>query len=275
MYRDIVTFIDGAPHTEGVGDCVLQLAATFAAHLTIIGLPRDPGHAMHLANAPAKALKEALHKAQGAAESASRILEERALAAGIPCLHQTFDMPAPDFPQLVTRVSRRFDLSVMPLPSFESFTEDEALFEAALLNSGRPVLGVPRRASACEKFARVMVAWDGGREAARAVGDAMPLLERADLVEIVTIGVDKNPADEELPGCHIAGHLARHGVNCEFRRLDGRDKPAKLLLGRAGELGADLLVMGAYRHSRWRQAVLGGATRDIMQDSKIAVLMSR
>ncbi len=275
MIRDIVTFIDGAVHTEGVGDAALLLAGQFQAHLAVVGLPRDAGHAMHLANAPARALADAVQKAQGAAERAGQAIEQKGIANGLSCLHQTFDVPAADYPELVTRVARRFDCAVLSLPGTDTHTEDEAIFEAVLLNSGRPALGVPRRVAAPQKFGRILVAWDGGRESARAVGDAMPLLERAEYVDVARIGDAAKSIDDELPGCHIAGHLARHGISCEFRRLTGRNSVANLLLGHAAEMAADLIVMGAYRHSRWRQAVLGGATTDIMRETKIPLLMSR
>ena len=275
MYRDIVALVDGAPHAEGVGDCALALAATHSAHLTIIGLPRDPGHVMHLAQAPARVLAQALHQSQNAAEACAASIEQRALSNGIACLHQTIETPAADYPALIEQVARRFDLCVIALPSFESFSEDEKLFEAPLFRSGRPVLAVPRGAPAPAAFDRIMVAWDGGREAARAIGDSMPILMRAKIVEVVTIAGRNGAHEAELPGCHISGHLSRHGVSNEFRRLDGRDSPGNLLLGRATDMQADLIVMGAYRHSRWRQAVIGGATRDMMQKTKIPLLMAR
>ena len=275
MIRDIVVLVDGAAHTEGVGDCALLLASMFSSHLTIVGLPRDPGHVMHLAHSPARVLKEALHQAQTAAEADAARIEKAAAARGVSCAHQTVEVPAADYPALIEKVTRRFDICVMPLPSFESYSEDEKLFEGPLFRSGRPVLAVPRGAPAPEAFERVAVAWDGGREAARAVGDAMPIMARAKAVEIMTIAGRNGADDHEPPGCHIAGHLARHGASAEFRRLDGRDAPAKLLLARAEEAGSNLMVMGAYRHSRWRQAVLGGATRDMMQATKIPLLMAR
>ena len=126
---------------------------------------------------------------------------------------------------------------------------------------------------------RVMVAWDGGREAARAVGDALPLLARAESVAVLVI----NPSQDghgEQPGADIALHLARHGITVEAQHLEAQHLEAQdlsvgdALLSRLADQDIDLLVMGAYGHSRLRELVLGGVTRKIFQQMTVPVLMS-
>ena len=119
-----------------------------------------------------------------------------------------------------------------------------------------------------------MVCWDGSRNAARAIADALPLLARAKAVEVVIV-TGKPGESDEIAGADIAHHLARHGLKVEVERLVARDIDiTSTLLSRAADLGADLIVMGGYGHSRWREFVLGGATRGILASMTVPVLMS-
>jgi nucleotide-binding universal stress UspA family protein len=144
------------------------------------------------------------------------------------------------------------------------------------LASGRPVLVVPY-AGAFENIGRrVLIGWNATREAARAVSDAMPLLAAAEIVTVLTVDPREGPhGDGELPGADISLHLARHGVKAEIERTVSADLPVgDVLLSRAADLGADLLVMGAYGHSRARELLLGGATRSLLRSMTVPVLMS-
>lgn len=153
---------------------------------------------------------------------------------------------------------------------------DEDPFEISaidlVMRSGRPVLVMPHGVK-CEVVGRhVVIAWNASREAARAVADAMPILEAAETVDILTVAPD---ADGELPGADIAAHLAHHGIAVEVREAgDGDDDAGVSLLHYVEESGADLLVMGAYGHSRIREFVFGGVTRHVLQMMKVPVLMS-
>lgn len=123
---------------------------------------------------------------------------------------------------------------------------------------------------------RIVIAWSSTREAARAVSDAMPFLESADLVNVLTIDPREGPDGHgELPGADIAVHLARHGVKAQIERTVSAGLPVgEVLLSRIADLGADLLVMGAYGHSRVRELLLGGATRSVLRSMTLPVLMS-
>jgi nucleotide-binding universal stress UspA family protein len=148
--------------------------------------------------------------------------------------------------------------------------------ERLAIESGRPVLFVPFAGKVSTVGKRVLVAWNGRREAARAVFDALPLLKRAGHVRILWINPQKEmrPAGD-VPTAEIAASLARHGVKCEAASTIARDMDvAKTLLSSVADEGADLLVMGAYGHSRIREFVLGGATRDVLAHMTVPVLMS-
>ena len=150
------------------------------------------------------------------------------------------------------------------------------LAESMVLASGKPVLLLPAEAPFLA-IRRVLVGWNASREAARAVADAMPLLARAEAVELLVVDPDRRPAlHGQDPGADIARHLARHDVRVEVRTLaSGGESIGHVLFSRAADFGADLLVMGAYGHSRLTELAFGGATRTALREAKLPVLMSR
>lgn len=153
---------------------------------------------------------------------------------------------------------------------------DVAATKHIALESGRPVLVVPRACAVGTLGQRVLVAWNGSREAVRAVHDALPLLTRASQVQVAVI----NPAvgygaHGAVPGADLCLHLARHGVQAEayVGHADSHDIGAALH-AQATAIGADLVVMGAYGHSRFRELVLGGVTRHLLQHLSVPMLMA-
>jgi nucleotide-binding universal stress UspA family protein len=146
------------------------------------------------------------------------------------------------------------------------------------LQSGRPVLVVPSVGRYDRIGRQVMIAWNGSREAARAVSDAMPFLQQAERVTVLAI--DPHSGSEagthgDVPGADIALHLARHGVKADAAQVRAADvSVADMLLSRAADQEADLLVMGAYGQSRLRELVLGGVTRNILAHMTLPVLLS-
>jgi nucleotide-binding universal stress UspA family protein len=153
---------------------------------------------------------------------------------------------------------------------------DVAATKHIALESGRPVLVVPRSCSVDRIGRCVLVAWNGSREAVRAVHDALPLLARAEQVQVAVI----NPAvgyggHGAVPGADLCLHLARHGVRAEayVGHADSHDIGAALH-AQATAIGADLVVMGAYGHSRFRELVLGGVTRHLLRHLSIPMLMA-
>jgi nucleotide-binding universal stress UspA family protein len=124
------------------------------------------------------------------------------------------------------------------------------------------------------KLDHVMVCWDSGRAAARAIGDAMPLLQRAGRIEVVIV-TNESGKQDQIEGADIGTHLARHGLNVELKRIPlGDIDVAATLLSHAADEGVDFIVMGGYGHSRLREFVLGGVTRSILRSMTAPVLMS-
>jgi nucleotide-binding universal stress UspA family protein len=170
---------------------------------------------------------------------------------------------------LFGRIARRFDLAVISQDEPDKAQSEELVVEGALFESGRPLVMVPYIHKSGLKLERVMVCWDGSRPAARAVADAMPLLGRARKVDDVVVAPAKI---DEMPGADVAEHLARHVTVERIARanLDVNDA----LFNFAADSGADLVVMGGYRHSRMREFVLGGTTRAMLTSMTVPTLMS-
>lgn len=144
-----------------------------------------------------------------------------------------------------------------------------------VLNSPRPVLVLPAQGGADTLGQRITVAWNGSPEAARAVASAIPMLQRAQQVDLVVF----DPATEgaihgEDPGADIAVYLARHGIRVEVSTSDAGVDGGHALLSFAQKKSSDLIVMGAYGHSRFREILLGGMTRGMLADSTVALWMA-
>jgi nucleotide-binding universal stress UspA family protein len=148
-----------------------------------------------------------------------------------------------------------------------------SLAEAALFDGGRAVLIVP---AGLETFRckRAIIAWDGSAMASRAVASALPLLRASEQVEILTISGEKD-LSHSAPGAQLAAHLAHHDIRVDVKALPvGTRSAADVLREQASMLDADLIVMGAFKHSRWRQWMLGGVTNSMLGESPKPVLMS-
>jgi nucleotide-binding universal stress UspA family protein len=180
---------------------------------------------------------------------------------------------------VVAQAARLADLTILGQDNRgdpDAFVADQFV-ENTVISSGRPVLVVPYAGRFDTVGSHVMLAWDGSREATRAWHDALPFLTRAKRVTVMTINALANePPGSRDPGVDIAATVSRYGVNVVTDEVEGvkRDPIGEMLLSRAADLGADLIVMGCYAHSRWRELVLGGATRSILKSMTVPVLMS-
>ena len=147
--------------------------------------------------------------------------------------------------------------------------------EFVVMNAGRPVLIVPYAGRFETVSRRVLIAWDASTSATRAVTSALPLLRRAENVDVVVFNADKRPeAHGEQPGADIGLYLARHNVKVNVVRQKTDIDVGNALLSIATDLGSDLMVMGGYGHSRFREILLGGVTRTVLESMTVPVLMS-
>jgi nucleotide-binding universal stress UspA family protein len=147
--------------------------------------------------------------------------------------------------------------------------------ERLALESGRPTLIIPYVGGYREIGRNVVIAWKAARESARAVFDALPILAGADSVHILEIKERRNDGDSLAPDTTIAASLARHGIKATVRTSVAADiGVGDEILSRVADVGADLLVMGAYGHSRMREIIFGGATRHLMRHMTVPTLFS-
>ena len=177
-------------------------------------------------------------------------------------------------PEILALHGRYADLLILGQDAPEN--DNMGLLEAALFDSGRPVLAIPYAGNFESIGQRVLVGWNASREASRAVHDALPLLAKAESTCVFLANPKRGlAAHGEEPGADIARHLARHGLKVEVAKTVADDvADSALLLNHASDMGADLLVMGAYGHSRLREFILGGVTRSLLREMTVPVLLS-
>ncbi len=283
-FKDILVHLDaGRNEAERIAVAV-ALAARHKAHLTglfgfepmpIVGLGAGPGGAYMDFQAIDLLLKDQREASMADAGRAESAFRTAATAAGIS--HE-WRMIEGDVARLVTLHARYSDLAIIGQsdPDAPAFGSAAHLDGSLLLGSGRPTLFVPYTGHAASLGRRVLVAWSGTREAARAVADALPLLRAAELVTVLSIGsAAHHRQNEELPAIDISHHLARHDIKAEAQFVTAEENDAgNLILSRAADLGSDLIVMGGYGHSRMRELILGGATRHLLQHMTVPVLLS-
>ncbi|MBS7706070.1 universal stress protein [Chelatococcus asaccharovorans] len=178
--------------------------------------------------------------------------------------------------QVVAMQARASDLLIALRPYGSERDEGQAdVVEAGLFESGRAVYVAPEGAAPPAALQSVLIGWNDTPAAAHAIAEAMPFLRKAGQVVVVT--VDEREAAEqagEEPGADIARHLDRHGINVELRHVAGWSNTSDALLNEVERTGADLAVLGAYGHSRLREWVLGGTTRDCLTRCPVPIIMA-
>jgi nucleotide-binding universal stress UspA family protein len=278
-YKDLLVGLDSDASARERIEIAAALAERFAAHLVglyPLPMPEAPRHFGYYDPALLNPFFEELRaRARDAADKTREVFEHIASLHGVSAEWREIPEGADADPAVHARYA---DLAILGQLDPDSGEPDmiRPRPEQVTLASGRPILVVPYAGNFPNLGRRVVIGWNASREAARAVNDAMPLLTAAEIVSILTIDPREGPrAHGELPGADISLHLARHGVKAEIERTVSADLPVgEALLSRAADLGADLLVMGAYGHSRARELLLGGATRSLLRSMTLPVLMS-
>lgn len=282
----ILTPLYGVPADQSALDAALTVARRFAAHVGVLHVRADPRTMIpYIGEGMSGALIEEMIASaeQQADERAARVrktfdawrdkaklpLKETPASDGPSC-GWTETVGRPD--TAIARYGRIADLVVVSRPEGENAvtTVTEGL-EAALLESGRPLLVAPL-AGKSGIGTKVAVAWNGGAEASRAVAAALPFLKSAKAVTIVTVGDSCPP---EADAAALADYFAHHSIKADIRtpEVESGKSVGETLIAGAGAAGADLMVMGAYTHSRLRELVFGGVTREVLA-ADLAVLMA-
>jgi nucleotide-binding universal stress UspA family protein len=253
----------------------VAVAAAFNAHVAAIAFAHDPiVPATLMGGVPADFIESQRAEAEAAASAAIARFEEAARRAGISAESRLLAASIAEASDQFGRIARRFDLAVVGQAEPEKACPEELLAESALFEGGRPVLLVPYIQEAEFKLGKVLVCWDGSRAAARATGDALPFLARAEDIEVLIVAGERGKTDE-IPGADVGQHLARHGLKVDVKRIVATESNvANTILSYVADSGADLIVMGGYGHSRLREFILGGVTRGILEAMTVPTLMS-
>ena len=275
MIKDIIVNLSVGEGANAAADYAVSLAAAFDAHLAGIAFLYDPIVPVSGAGyIPADVIEAQERDNAAAAKAAIDRFVAAGKRAGVAAEPLTISGSFAGVGNQFGRIARRFDLSIVGQAEPGTSAVEEIIAESALFESGRPVIVVPYIQKAPLKLDRVMLCWDGSRAAARAIADAMPLLEQAGRVEIVIVANERGKKDE-IEGADMGAHLARHGLNVEVKRtVLGDIDVADVILSHAADAGSDFIVMGGYGHSRLREFVLGGVTRTIFRSMTAPVLMS-
>jgi len=273
MIKDIVANLSVGASRDVATDFAVSVAATFDPHLTGVVFRYEP-LAPVADGFPAKAMQSQRIENEKAAKAAVAKFDEVARRATVSAESRIVDVPVASAHNVFANIVRRFDLAIIGQPEPHKPALERLIVEAALFDSGRPVLIVPYIQRAGLKLDRVMVCWDGSRSAARAVADAMPFIVRAKAAEVVIVTSEPTKSNE-MPGADIAHHLARHGTKVEIKPIVTAEiDVTSTILSHAADASADFLVMGGYGHSRLREFVLGGVTRGILTSMTVPTLMS-
>jgi nucleotide-binding universal stress UspA family protein len=273
--KDILVHVDSSPRSKTRLEVATIVARQFAAH--VVGLhvqPLDtmPGYAaIQMREALMRLGREAAERAAGAAKAH---FERQLAGAQLSTEWRTATGIVDDQVALHARYA---DLCILGQPNPEvTPTLDEAALDRILLETGRPTLVVPYAGRFDTVGTRVLVAWDGSRAATRAISDALPFLTGAEMVTVLAVNPRRGiHGHGDTPCTDMALHLARHGIKVQAAYdVSHEISVADVLLSRAADMAADLVVMGAYGHPRALEVILGGVTRSMLEHMTAPVLMS-
>ncbi|MGI9490759.1 MAG: universal stress protein [Geminicoccaceae bacterium] len=276
MYKDLLLAIDSSDAHARCMDYGIKLAKRFDAHLTGLYLipefapPASVG--VHLSTDISANIERYERERAEAAIAEFRAAAER---EGIAADTRTDRCYRSAFTDRLAIHGRYADAVIIGQPDDDSagVIQDPG---DTLLTCGAPVIVAPYIGAPPTTAERVMIAWNASRESARAVRDAMPLLERAKVVDVVCFRPKSSQTGHgDMPGADIALHLTRHDIKVEVEVIEGKDiDVGNAILSHLADRGSDFLVMGGYGHSRMREFILGGATRTILQSMTVPVLMA-
>jgi nucleotide-binding universal stress UspA family protein len=277
MIKDIfVPLLDG-PADEAALDAAMALALANAAHVhALVTLQYPLPMVSEVGYLPTDLtelqLEQARERATRQAERARRQLAREAVTSDV----RTSELMALWSEATAAWAARHADISVLGREDASAGSHFQLNFGSLLLRSGRPVLVVPAGARFAAPVAHAVLAWTPTAEAARALHDALPLLAAGARVDVLMVDPKVSDlAHGEEPGADIAQHLARHGFDVRVVSVPSAGHASgQVLLEHVRSVDAGLLVMGGYGHARWREVLLGGATRLVAAQTAVPVLFS-
>ena len=281
--KDILVHLDASPRGAVRLAIAAELATRHGAHLTALYGIELPSPALFYGDpsgfADVRLIEEMMDKMRETARAAAQPVEasftERLRRDGI---EGEWRLVEGGLAETVALHARYADLAIIGQhdPDDTSSTSDAQIAAHTLLSSGRPVLIIPYIGNIASLGQTVLIGWKSSREAARALNDALPLLQQARSVTVLAVNPEEGiGGDGDVPAADIALHLARHGVKATAAHTAAKEiDEGNALLNFADDIGADLIVAGGYGHSRAREFMFGGATRTLLTTMTVPVLMS-
>jgi nucleotide-binding universal stress UspA family protein len=276
MIKDIIVNLEHQVARDPARDFAISIAEVCDTHLAGVAFtytPRFPGYVMM--EIPPDIVAQMIAESEKSAMAAIERFDAAAKRSLISAEHRLLRTLGAEAPTILATLARRFDLSVF-MQSEPGRVDNDDMIETALFQSGRPLIVVPYIQKDGLKLDRVVCCWDGSRAAARAFNDALPLLTRADTVDLLIVLNEKTSSENmEIRGVEMAKHLARHDVKVQLERIPAPDiDVTSAILSYVADNSGTLIVMGGYGHSRLREIILGGVTREMLKSMTVPVFMS-
>ena len=274
MFKDIAIHLTGSEEDATRISHSATIARSFDAHLTGLQVHEMPEVLAMTDPAGSAFLQELIAESVERAKTATSRLKAQFERIGLNHEMRRLDVYPGQVGHVLATEVRLSDLFVGTRPYGDS-TKQHRVEEAVLFDSGRPCLFVPPHHPVPSAYGTIFVAWKNTREAARTLAEALPFLQNASSV-IVGL-VEEGIAGEQTgsaPGDDVGRYLSRHGIAAEIHLIDGWTDIPAALLNEAAKVNADMIVMGAYGHSRFREWVLSGATRHLLTNAPVPILVA-
>lgn len=276
-YKTLFSVVTDTALADPVLDQAVAMAQAWDAHLEVLCMGLDRTQiGFYYAGGNAMILQETITRAQEEAREVEAYVSKKLAKTDIRWSVDSGVAQLADMGRHVAQRARFTDLAILPKPYGEKRgAELESIVEAAMFDAGIPVLIVPQKKAMPTVINRIVLGWNEGDEALAAARAALPLLMQASSVRIVVIDPPTHSPSRSDPGGQLSQFLARHGVFCEIDVLSKTlPRVSDVLIRHATDADADLIVMGAYGHSRFREAILGGATREMLEHATLPVLLA-
>jgi nucleotide-binding universal stress UspA family protein len=273
MIKDVMVWLDGGASDEVRLNAVSSIARLFDSHVIGLYLHPLPMPITAADDAGALVITQQLETAKALGDQVEAKLADRLRMLQRPTEIRRFDVLSDAVGSIAAQEARGADTFVALRPN--GSMDPDHLIEGVLFGGGRHLYLFPETERPNVAFNRILIAWNGSRESARAVAEAMPYLHKAQKVEVLVVTDDTETEEEAILGSDLISHLHHHGIDATLVRVRSSNGGVSAkLMAEAQSRKADLIVIGGYGHSRLREWLLGGVTYDLMHQSPIPILMA-